>query len=198
MLKLECLQVTGSFKARGANNALLSLDAAALGRGVITASGGNHGIAVAYAGHASGANTVIYLSENVPAAKADRLRAWGAEVVVEGALWDDANEAAMARAERDGVSYIHPLADPAVSAAQRTVARAMLQQSPRSDLRALVCRGRGPASGPWCRRRSGAPISGGRPASETANPWFCAVMVTRPGSRSRTGWFAPRWPNFSL
>ena len=147
LLKLECLQVTGSFKARGANNALLSLDAAALGRGVITASGGNHGIAVAYAGHASGANTVIYLSENVPAAKADRLRAWGAEVVVEGALWDDANEAAMARAERDGLSYIHPFADPAVIAGQGTVGREMLKQSPGIDVLVVAIGGGGLISG---------------------------------------------------
>ena len=147
LLKLECLQVTGSFKARGANNAVLGLDRAALGRGIITASGGNHGIAVAYAGHASGARTVIYLSENVPAAKADRLRAWGAEVVVEGALWDDANEAAMARAERDGLRYIHPFADPAVIAGQGTVGREVLKQSPGIDVLVVAIGGGGLISG---------------------------------------------------
>ena len=147
LLKLECLQVTGSFKARGANNAVLGLDSAALGRGIITASGGNHGIAVAYAGHASGARTVIYLSENVPAAKAERLRAWGAEVVIEGALWDDANEAAMARAWRDGLSYIHPFADPAVIAGQGTVGREMLKQSPGIDVLVVAIGGGGLISG---------------------------------------------------
>ncbi len=147
LLKLECLQVTGSFKARGANNAVLGLDSAALGRGIITASGGNHGIAVAYAGHASGARTVIYLSENVPAAKADRLRAWGAEVVIEGALWDDANQAAMARAERDGLRYIHPFADPAVIAGQGTVGREMLEQSPGIDVLVVAIGGGGLISG---------------------------------------------------
>ncbi len=147
LLKLECLQVTGSFKARGANNAVLSLDAAAVERGIITASGGNHGIAVAYAGHASGAKTVIYLSENVPAAKADRLSAWGAELVIEGALWDDANEAAMARAERDGLSYIHPFADPAVIAGQGTVGREMLKQSPGIDTLVVAIGGGGLISG---------------------------------------------------
>ena len=147
LLKLECLQVTGSFKARGANNAVLGLDFAALGRGVITASGGNHGIAVAYAGHASGVRTVIYLSENVPAAKAERLRAWGAEVVIEGALWDDANEAAMARAERDGLRYIHPFADPAVIAGQGTVGREMLEQSPGIDVLVVAIGGGGLISG---------------------------------------------------
>ena len=147
LLKLECLQVTGSFKARGANSAV---DSAALGRGIITASGGNHGDrsgAVAYAGHASGARTVIYLSENVPAAKAERLRAWGAEVVIEGALWDDANEAAMARAWRDGLSYIHPFADPAVIAGQGTVGREMLKQSPGIDVLVVAIGGGGLISG---------------------------------------------------
>ena len=147
MLKLECLQVTGSFKARGANNAVLSLDPAALGRGIITASGGNHGIAVAYAGHASGARTVIYLSENVPAAKAGQLRAWGAELVIEGAVWDDANEAALARAERDGLSYIHPFADPSVIAGQGTVGREMLKQSPGIDVLVVAIGGGGLISG---------------------------------------------------
>ena len=62
-LKLESLQVTGSFKVRGAFNALLTLDNKALQRGIITASGGNHGTAVAYAGHVSNAKTIVYLPE---------------------------------------------------------------------------------------------------------------------------------------
>ncbi len=103
LLKLECLQVTGSFKARGANNAILSLDEASVKRGVISASGGNHGLAVAYAGRASETSALIYLPEATPAAKADKLRDWGAEVVIEGAVWDDANRAALSRAERDGL-----------------------------------------------------------------------------------------------
>ena len=66
--KLELFQHAGSFKARGANNAVLSLNDDVLGRGIITASGGNHGTAVAYAGHASGAKTVVYLPERAAAA----------------------------------------------------------------------------------------------------------------------------------
>jgi threonine dehydratase len=147
LLKLESLQVTGSFKARGANNAVLQLDQAALGRGIVTASGGNHGLAVAYAGHASGAATVIYLPEITPAAKADKLRAWGAEVVVEGAVWDDADEVARARAERDGLTYIHPFSDPAVIAGQGTVGREMLKQSPDIDTLLVAIGGGGLISG---------------------------------------------------
>lgn len=147
LLKLESLQVTGSFKARGANNAVLQLDDAALARGIITASGGNHGLAVAYAGRASGARTVIYLPEITPAAKADKLRAWGAEVVIEGAVWDDANEAALVRATRDGLSYIHPFSDPAVIAGQGTVGREMLKQSPGIDTLLVAIGGGGLISG---------------------------------------------------
>lgn len=134
MLKLECLQVTGAFKARGANNAILQLDAAALARGVITASGGNHGIAVAYAAHAAGCPAVIYLPESSPMDKAERARGWGAEVVTEGQVWDDAERAALARAEADGMTYIHPFADRAVIAGQGTIAREMLKQSPDIDV----------------------------------------------------------------
>ena len=112
MLKLESLQVTGSFKARGANNAILQLDDATLARGVITASGGNHGLAVAYAARASGANAVIYLPERAPAEKADKLRAWGAQVIIEGLDFDDANEAAMAHGSRENMTYLHPFNNP--------------------------------------------------------------------------------------
>ena len=147
LLKLECLQVTGSFKARGANNAILSLDEAALERGVITASGGNHGLAVAYAGHASETSTLIYLPARTPPEKAQKLRAWGAEVVIEGDLWDDANEAALERAERDGLSYIHPFADPRVIAGQGTVGCEMLKQSSHIDVIVVAIGGGGLISG---------------------------------------------------
>lgn len=134
MLKLECLQVTGAFKARGANNAIMQLDEAERERGVITASGGNHGIAVAYAAHAAGCPAVIYLPESSPMDKAERARAWGAEVVTEGQVWDDSERAALARAEKDGLTYIHPFADRAVIAGQGTIAREMLKQSPDIDV----------------------------------------------------------------
>jgi threonine dehydratase len=147
LLKLECLQVTGSFKARGANNAILSLDEAAVKRGVITASGGNHGLAVAYAGHASDTAAVIYLPENTSPAKAEKLRAWGAEVVIEGRVWDDANQAAMERAERDVLTYIHPFSDPTVIAGQGTVGREILKQSSHIDILLVAIGGGGLISG---------------------------------------------------
>ncbi|PPR76205.1 MAG: Phenylserine dehydratase [Alphaproteobacteria bacterium MarineAlpha3_Bin4] len=147
LLKLECLQVTGSFKARGASNAVLALDSAARARGIITASGGNHGLAVAYASHFTGVPAVVYLPELTLAEKTEKIRAWGADVVVEGSVWDDANDAAMARAELDGLTYIAPFSDPAVIAGQGTVGREMLQQSPHIDILIVAIGGGGLISG---------------------------------------------------
>lgn len=147
LLKLENLQVIGAFKARGATNALLSLDDDQVARGIITASGGNHGLAVAYAGWQAKTRAVIYLSENVPAAKADKLRAWGAEVRVEGPVWDDANRAALAAAEAEGLTYIHPFADPAVIAGQGTLGLEIAEQAPDSDIVLVAIGGGGLISG---------------------------------------------------
>lgn len=147
MLKLECLQVTGSFKARGANNALLGLGDDAVARGVVTASGGNHGIAVAYAARASGTTATIYLPEIVSAAAIEKLKRWDANVVIEGAVWDDANRAALAHADRDGLAYVHPFADPAVIAGQGTVGREMLKQSSDIDVILVAIGGGGLISG---------------------------------------------------
>jgi len=147
MLKLECLQVTGSFKARGASNALLQTDGPTLERGVITASGGNHGLAVAYAAHAAGSRATVYLPESAPPAKAEKLRQWGAEVVIEGAVFDEANVAALERAERDGMAYLHPFNDPHVIAGQGTAGREMMKQSPEIDVILVAIGGGGLISG---------------------------------------------------
>ena len=132
-LKLECLQVTGSFKPRGATNKLRSLSDDEVRRGIITASGGNHGLAVAYAGWQAQAPAVIYLPESTPQAKAEKIKAWGAEVRIHGAGWDEANEAALAAAEQEGLTYLHPFADPAVIAGQGTLGREMLEELPEAD-----------------------------------------------------------------
>ena len=134
MLKLECLQVTGSFKARGANNAVLSLSNQEIQRGIITASGGNHGIAVAYAGYRSKVNTLIYLPKNVAKAKVASLKNWGAKVVLVGDVWDEANAAALDRAKKEKMTYIHPFADPRVITGQATIACEMLCNSPHIDV----------------------------------------------------------------
>ncbi|MGF1570890.1 MAG: threonine/serine dehydratase [Nodosilinea sp.] len=146
-LKLDCLQVTGSFKARGAVNALKSLSAEAVQRGVITASGGNHGLAVAYAGWLAQVPATIYLGRDVPPTKAAKLAQWGAQVVTAGEGWDDANQAAMAMAEAQGLTYIHPFADPRVIAGQGTVALEILADLPQVDTLLVAIGGGGLISG---------------------------------------------------
>src|SRR5690349_762415 len=83
-LKLENLQVTGSFKARGATNKVLTLTPQEAARGLVTASGGNHGLGVAFAGRLAGAPATIYLPGNVPPAKGVKLERLGARVIWEG------------------------------------------------------------------------------------------------------------------
>ena len=128
VLKLECLQVTGSFKARGAISKLASLSAAEVARGLITASGGNHGAAVAYAGWVAGTPATVFVPDNVAPLKVRKIEGWGARLEVEGSVWDESNRAALAFAEREGLTYVHPFADPAVMAGQGTVALEILEQ----------------------------------------------------------------------
>lgn len=145
--KLESLQVTGSFKARGALNAVRSLSTEDLGRGLVTASGGNHGLGVAYAGWLVGVPTTIYLPENTPLVKARRLERWKARVVLAGEVWDEANRAALAAADAHGLTYIHPFADPAVIAGQGTVALEILEDWPLVDAVIVPIGGGGLAAG---------------------------------------------------
>jgi len=141
-LKLECLQVTGSFKARGASNKLATATPEAVKRGFVTASGGNHGLGVAYAGWRAGVPTTIYLPTSTPPAKAEKLAKWGARVIMHGAVWDDANREALRAAAQDGLTYVHPFADPAVIAGQGTCGLELLAQVPDADV-ALVAIGGG-------------------------------------------------------
>lgn len=125
-LKLEFLQQTGSFKVRGALNAALTLPETALRRGLVTASGGNHGLGVAFAGQNRGVQTTVFLPASAPDEKVDALARWGASVHRVGEVWDDADAAARAFAEERGAMYVHPFANPAVVAGQGTVALELL------------------------------------------------------------------------
>ncbi|WP_417512826.1 threonine ammonia-lyase [Minwuia sp.] len=146
-LKLENLQIAGSFKARGAANTVLSLDRASLQRGLVTASGGNHGLGVAAAAQAAQVPAVIHLSTNATPDKVKRLQAFGAEVVLEGEVWDDANALALARAAQDGSTYVHPFAQPSVIAGQGTVALELLEDLPDVETVVVAIGGGGLISG---------------------------------------------------
>jgi threonine dehydratase len=146
-LKLECLQVTGSFKPRGAFSKLANLAPEQLGRGLVTASGGNHGLAVAYAAKSKGVPATIFLPASVPAAKVAKFKDLDANVIIEGEVWDDSNLAALAAAERDHLVYVHPFADRDVIAGQGTVGLEILADTPDVDTVIVAIGGGGLISG---------------------------------------------------
>jgi threonine dehydratase len=146
-LKLENLQLGGAFKARGAANTALSLGPAALQKGLITASGGNHGIGVAASAQAAGISAVVHLSTNASPEKVRKLESYGAEVVLAGEVWDDANALALERAERERRTYVHPFADESVIAGQGTVALELLDDLPDVETVVIAIGGGGLISG---------------------------------------------------
>ncbi len=145
--KLECLQVTGSFKARGAISKLGTLSANDIAKGLVTASGGNHGLAIAYAGWLTGRPATIFVPENVSPAKAVKIKEWGAELIVTGKVWDESNRAAMAHVARTGATYIHPFADLAIMAGQGTIALELFEDDETIDTLIVAIGGGGLIAG---------------------------------------------------
>ena len=146
-LKLECLQPTGSFKVRGATNRMLATPRAELAGGVVTASGGNHGLAVARAARTGGVPATIFVPTNASPAKIEKLRQYGATVEVVGSVWNETNLHALAFAEQHQAAYFHPFADPLVVAGQGTVALEILEQNPDLDTVLVAIGGGGLISG---------------------------------------------------
>jgi threonine dehydratase len=146
-LKLELLQAAGSFKARGAMNRLLTLTDSQRDRGIVTASGGNHGLAIARSAHVLGAQAKVFLPSNVTADKVAKLKQWGASVEIVGDVWDDANAAALAHAEKTGATYAHPFSDPVVVAGQGTLGLDILDDIPDVDVILVAIGGGGLISG---------------------------------------------------
>src|SRR5258708_8630947 len=145
--KLECLQVTGSFKARGAISKLGTLSESDIAKGLVTASGVNHGRAIAYAGWLTGRPATIFVPENVSPGKAAKIKEWGAELIVTGKVWDDSNRAAMAHVARTGATYVHPFADPAIMAGQGTIALELFADDPEIDTLIVAIGGGGLIAG---------------------------------------------------
>ena len=134
--KLDYLQRTGSFKERGARNALLQLDSDARRRGVIAASAGNHAQGVAYHGALLGIPVTVVMPRFAALVKVTNCRQFGARVVLHGADLSEARSEAEAIAERDGLTFIHPFDNEQVIAGQGTIALEILEQTP--DLQAIV------------------------------------------------------------
>lgn len=150
VLKLELLQHTGSFKPRGAFNRALTAEVPAAG--LIAASGGNHGLAVAHVATTLGLPAEIFVPEASPAIKVDRLRRYGAgvTVTVTGALYADAHEASTRRVIETGALVVHPYDQPEVVAGQGTMARELDAQVPDLDTVLVAVGGGGLVAGVAC------------------------------------------------
>ncbi|HEY2883139.1 MAG TPA: threonine ammonia-lyase [Pirellulales bacterium] len=131
--KLDYLQRTGSFKERGARNALLLLSEQQRQRGVIAASAGNHALGLAYHGQLLGIRITVVMPRFAPLVKVTTCRRFGARVVLEGENFSHAKLHAEALAHRNGQVFIHGFNDPAVIAGQGTMAVEILEQVPQVD-----------------------------------------------------------------
>jgi threonine dehydratase len=131
VLKLEQLQHSGAFKVRGAFNRMLSADVPA--SGVIAASGGNHGAAVAYAARELGLRAEIFVPKISPPVKVERMRCYGARVTIAGESVAAAVRASEERAAETGALVVHPYDHPEVVAGQGTIGRELEQQAPDLD-----------------------------------------------------------------
>ena len=147
-MKLESLQITGSFKARGAVNRIAALTEEERARGVITVSAGNHAQAVAYAASRLGVRATLVLPENAAPDKIAALARWpNADVIVRGAVWDDARDTMLSLQAQSGATFIHPFRDPGVIAGQGTVGLECLDQVPGADTIVVAIGGGGLISG---------------------------------------------------
>jgi threonine dehydratase len=128
VLKLENLQITGSFKVRGAANRLLALTQAERDDGIVTCSSGNHGRAVSYVAELLGIPATICVPQWVDPVKLAAIRRHGAEAVLHGTTYDEAEERSLEIARERGLSYIHPFDDPCIIAGQGTIGLELLEQ----------------------------------------------------------------------
>ncbi len=149
-LKLENLQMTGSFKERGALNRLALLTKEEAARGVVAASAGNHAQGVAYHATKRGVRAVIVMPLATPLVKVTATRDFGAEVVLHGANYDEACAEATRLCEAEDMVFLHPFDDPAVMAGQGTIALEMLEQVPEMDAVIVPIGGGGLIGGMAC------------------------------------------------
>lgn len=145
--KLDLLQRTGSFKERGARNALLLLDDAQKARGVVAASAGNHALGLAYHGKLLGIPVTVVMPRFAPLVKVATCRRLGAQVILEGETFDDARQLSLEIADRDGLNRIHGFDDVRVIAGQGTMGLEILADVPDADAIVVPCGGAGLLAG---------------------------------------------------
>ncbi len=146
-LKAETLQRTGSFKIRGATNKLETLTEEERKAGVVAASAGNHGQAVAWAAREAGVEATIFMPAETPMAKVEPTRNYGARAELTGATFEDAMAAARAHVEESGATFVHPFEDPDVIAGQGTIGLELVEQLPELETVVIPVGGGGLASG---------------------------------------------------
>src|ERR687895_531515 len=146
-LKAENLQRTGAFKVRGAVNRIAMLDDHERAAGVVAASAGNHGQAVAWAAREAGIPARIYVPQDAPMAKVEACRTYGSELIMGGESFEAAVAAARADVEERGATFIHPFEDPVVIAGQGTIGLELAEQVADAETVVIPVGGGGLAAG---------------------------------------------------
>ena len=146
-LKTENLQVTGSFKVRGAYYKMSQLTDEEKSRGVVACSAGNHAQGVALAARENGIKAVICLPDGAPISKVEATRSYGAEICLVNGVYDDAYQKALQLRDEMGYTFIHPFDDPDVIAGQGTIALEIAEQVPNLDAVIVPIGGGGLISG---------------------------------------------------
>jgi threonine dehydratase len=172
-LKAEMFQRGGSYKIRGPMNKFSYLTDAQKRRGVICSSAGNHAQGVALAAAIYGIKAVVVMAENATKSKIDATRAYGAEVVLHGTIWDEANEKAKALVEERGYTYIHPFDDEQLIVGQGTLGLEIYQDWPAVEIAVVPIGG-------------GGLISGVATALKSCNPAIRIVGVESSGAPAMT------------
>ena len=147
VLKAENLQRTGSFKVRGAVTRIAALTDAQRAAGVVAASAGNHGQAVAWAAREAGIPAVIFVPQDAPMAKIEACRNYAATTELAGVRFEEALAAAFAYAEETGATFVHPYEDETVIAGQGTIGLELAEQVPQAETVLVPVGGGGLASG---------------------------------------------------
>jgi threonine dehydratase len=147
LLKAENLQRTGAFKIRGAVNKLATLSPEEREAGVVAASAGNHGQAVAWAAREVGVEAIVFMPLDAPLAKVDATRSYGAKTELAGERFEDALETAREYVERTGATFVHPYEDAAVVEGQGTIGLELVEQVPEAETVVIPIGGGGLASG---------------------------------------------------
>ena len=146
-LKAEMFQRVGSYKIRGPLNKLALMSDEQKKRGVVCSSAGNHAQGVALAARIHGVRAVVCMAENATPAKIAATKGYGAEVVLHGTIWDEANEKAKELVRTEGLTYVHPFDDPQLIAGQGTLGLEIVEDWPEVDAVLVPIGGGGLISG---------------------------------------------------